>query len=331
MPASPLRDIDLNLLVALEALLRTCSVTAAARELGLTQSAVSHSLAHLRKVFGDPLLVRSNNQMVPTAKGRSLLLPTQRILFDAERLVAPGSDGGSALLRRSFTVLSTDYPQLLVLLPLVERLRGHAPDASLELRYLTTLLPDRELDAGTVDVCVANMPFDLPSHLHRRTLFHDRVVVVARAGHPELRGGLDMELYQRLGQVVFLSRGAPIFHAVLERKPAVHREKRVSVANLGLVPRVVSASDYVATIPQRAALLFRESHALELYECPFEVALYPVEMIWHQRDDADEGHSWFRAALVEIGAAIETEPLAGARASRDALRASTTSIRHRAR
>jgi DNA-binding transcriptional LysR family regulator len=153
------------------------------------------------------------------------------------------------------------------------------------------------------------MPFDLPSRLRRQTLFQDRLVVIARTGHPEMRRGVTMELYARLGHVGFLSRGTSMFQAMVDKDPAVHREKKVSVANMGLVPRLVASSNYIATISTRCALQFQERFPIELHDCPFEVKLFPVEMIWHQRDDADPAHSWLRQSLAEIGAEIDRQPL----------------------
>jgi DNA-binding transcriptional LysR family regulator len=307
-PAGSLRDIDLNLLVVLEALLRTCNVTRAARELSLSQSAVSHALQRLRRLLGDPLLVRSRNEMVPTARGRSLLAPTQQLLLGIDRLISPSTRFPSGRMRQIFRLLSTDYPQIVMLQPLAKRMAAHAPEATLELHYLTTLLPDRELDSGSVDLCIAHMPFDLPSRLRRRTLFHDRYVIICRPGHPGMSRGLTLERYARLGHIGFFSRGAELFNTLVE-KPEVHRDKRITVANLGLVPELVASSNYVATISARCALLFRERYPLEIHECPFGMKHFPVELIWHQRDDDDDAHAWLRDTLIEIGTEIEARPL----------------------
>jgi DNA-binding transcriptional LysR family regulator len=303
MTPARLRAIDLNLLVVLESALRTSSVTAAAAELGLSQSAVSHGLKRLRRLLGDPLLVRSGNEMAPTARGRALLGSVQQVLVGIDRLISPASDPPSDHERRVFRLLSTDYPQILMLSPLAKRLAAHAPGATLELLYLTTLLPDRELDNGMVDLCIAHMPFDLPSRLRRHTLFHDDYVLIARPGHPGLAQPLTLERYGRLAHIAFYSRGAELFHTLVE-KPSVHREKRIIVANLSLVPALVASSNYVATLSRRCAAVFRERHPLEIHECPFAVKSFPVEMIWHQRDDEDEAHSWLRSTVAEIGAEI---------------------------
>jgi DNA-binding transcriptional LysR family regulator len=305
LPVTKLRDVDLNLLVVLEAALRTSSVTAAAAELGLSQSAVSHALKRLRRLMGDELLVRSGNEMAPTAKGRALLGAVQQLLVGIDRLVSPAGSPSSETDRRAFRLLSTDYPQILMLEPLAQRLAARAPAAALELFYLTTLLPDRELDHGMVDLCIAHMPFDLPSRLRRQTLFDDSYVLIARPGHPELARPLTLERYGRLAHVAFYSRGTELFHTLVE-KPSVHREKKIVVANLGLTPALVASTDYVATLSRRCATLFAERYPLELHQLPFAVKSFPVEMIWHQRDDRDEAHAWLRTTLAAIGEEIAT-------------------------
>ena len=190
-----LRAVDLNLLVALDVLLAERSVRGAARRMGISPSAMSHTLARLRALLDDPLLVRAGRQLVPTPRAEALAAPLRDLLAQTRALLAPPDTLDPASLRRALRVVCTDHVST-VLMPRVDaRLREDAPGVDLNIVPLT---PETmaALRAGTVDAAIGIFP-EAPPEIRRRVLFSDRFVTVCRLDHPRISpgGGLDLAVY----------------------------------------------------------------------------------------------------------------------------------------
>ncbi|HEU4537370.1 MAG TPA: LysR family transcriptional regulator, partial [Polyangiaceae bacterium] len=195
-----LQDVDLNLLVALEALLAERSVTKAAARLGLTPSATSHALARLRATLGDELLVRARGGMAPTPRGEELLAPLRRALRDLGDLVRGGATFDPASARRELTLAMTDYVEAVLLPPLLERVAARAPGVTLRVRPLKQSDVALPLENGTFAIAVG-ASFDEAPGLRQQSLFTETMVCVCRQGHPRVRQELDLETYLALGHV----------------------------------------------------------------------------------------------------------------------------------
>ena len=201
-----MRHLDLNLLVALDALLDERSVTRAARRLGLTQSTVSGMLTRLRAALGDPLFVRSQHGIVPTRRASQLAAPLKDLIA-AAKVIATAERFDPATASQTFSVSLNDYMQLTVLLPLVADLRRKAAGIRLSVRPLVVDNLAADLARGEIDLVVTIPEFamsDLPSRL----LYRETYVGVVRREHP---------LAGRLGQkrTVFT---APIYDCFAPRK-----------------------------------------------------------------------------------------------------------------
>jgi DNA-binding transcriptional LysR family regulator len=177
MHAVQLQAIDLNLLVALEAMLSERSVTRAGARLGLSPSAMSHALARLRTTFGDDLLVRTRGGMVATARGEQLLGPLRRALEELAVLVAgPGGfDPGSS--QREFTLATTDYVEAVLLAPLLSRISAAAPGVQLRVRPLESSDVVEPLERGSYDAAIG-VAFDVSPGLQQQALFSEEMVLV---------------------------------------------------------------------------------------------------------------------------------------------------------
>jgi DNA-binding transcriptional LysR family regulator len=206
MHAVQLQAIDLNLLVALEAMLSERSVTRAGARLGLSPSAMSHALARLRTTFGDDLLVRTRGGMVATARGEQLLGPLRRALEELAVLVAgPGGfDPGSS--QREFTLATTDYVEAVLLPPLLSRISAAAPGVQLRVRPLEISDVVEPLERGSYDAAIG-VAFDVSPGLQQQALFSEEMVLVCRKGHPLVKRSVDLATYLELRHVMVSVRG----------------------------------------------------------------------------------------------------------------------------
>src|SRR5438067_7047360 len=179
-----MKNIDLKAIAVIGELSRTRSVSLAAEHLGLGQSAISMSLAKLRKHFGDPLFVRTSSGMEPTPYGTKLI----ELLKDAESILQNALDHHAefdpATSDRIFHICSTDIAQVTLLPALAKRLHKAGPRMGVELRAISDQTPG-QLESGQVDLAVGFIPM-MGAGFYSQRLFQDRFVVVARAGHPRI-------------------------------------------------------------------------------------------------------------------------------------------------
>ncbi|HKY02663.1 MAG TPA: LysR substrate-binding domain-containing protein, partial [Burkholderiales bacterium] len=187
-----IRNIDLNLLVALDALLSERNVTRAAARLGLSQSAMSASLARLRQVFGDPLLLRTAGGMLPTSKAEDLATPVKQVLDEITRIVEQTEAFEPTTAAVKFTIAASDAVEFAILPRLVDHLEKHAPLSRLQVQPSDYTAIGKQLESGDVDLAVINVA-NAPGAMRSRPLYTERFVVVARREHPRLKRTLSVE------------------------------------------------------------------------------------------------------------------------------------------
>ncbi len=292
---------DLNLLVVFDAVVRSGSVTAASRDLALSQPAVSHALNRLRDVLNDPLFLRSKTGLVPTARAQQLVGPVQRILAEAN-LVFVASDFMAETSTRVFTIAATDYSALTLIPTLVRQLRNVAPGVLLNVvAFAEATLPD--LQSGDVDVSFwGTVPPQNPWRWER--LFEDRYVGVIAKSHA-LSGkvatpGVSLDDYLAYPHVVVSLRD-PGSNQIDGALAGLHRMRKIAARTSGFVTNLACLhnTNLVASLPQRLC------DARTLAECvTFEIplALKPFHygLVWHARADADPGLQWLRQQIAHI-------------------------------
>src|SRR5947209_11336834 len=181
-----LSRLDLNLLLVLDALVEEKNLARAATRLGLSQAAMSAQLGKLRKLVGDPVLVRAQGKMVPTARGWELHAAVHKVLAQVEETLAPPTPWDPQKSRHTFTLGATDYAEFVLLPALVQKLGELAPGVRVAVRGLAQERTFGELENGRVDLVVAELR-DTPPGLKRLQLFTERPVVVVRKGHPKVK------------------------------------------------------------------------------------------------------------------------------------------------
>lgn len=298
MSSFDIRAFNLNLVSALEALLRHRAVSAAAREVGVSQSAMSHSLAKLREQLGDPLLVPQGRRFELSARARAIAAELPELLDRLGATLGGGAafEPGAATL--TIRIATVDYFEFAVLPTLMAYLREHAPGVRLVIERLT---PDSAalLQAGRLDLILGGTAPVRGSGLECAELFREPFAVIAREGHPTIRRRLTLEAYLAAEHLVvrFEGRGVPAVDRVLEA--AGHRRNvGLYVPHFVTAPLVVSECDMICTIARTVAQRARSLVGIRMFAPPIELPLAPIRMWWPRVHEHDPARTWFRDLLL---------------------------------
>lgn len=290
-----LRRIDLNLLVILDALLGEQHVTRAAERLHLSQPAVSHALARLRDLLGDPLLVRAGSGLVPTARALELAAPLADILAQVQSLLAPNTfDPASA--RRTFRLAMSDYGAALILPGLIRTLRAEAPGIDLQISHASREGMVEGLLNGDIDLAAGVLP-ELPGELRSTPLFEERYVCLLDRHSLPADGQLDLPTYLSRPHVLLEMRGSGT--PEIERTLTALRERRrvaISLPHWSVAPRFISGTDLILTVASRA-LNEVDDESLIVVPPPFEIAPFTFVSAWHKRRGGDQALNWLNRRI----------------------------------
>jgi DNA-binding transcriptional LysR family regulator len=301
-----LRGVDLNLVLALDALLAEQHVTRAAARLGITQSAASHALARLRELFGDPLLVRGpKGAMLPTPLATELGPSVHRVLDDLAGVLRGQDAFDPAAATGAFHLGGADYTDLVLLPRLVARFATHAPRLDLWIHNHPGF-GDAELAAGTLDL-VIGPPRNAarPAGSYERVLFRETFTCVMREGHPLADQRLTLARYVSCDHVMVAPRGTPgsLVDTALARA-GKSRRVAVAVPSFLIVPFIVASTDLIATLPTRIADLVAPTMGLVCMKPPVELEPFQMAMAWHERKHADRRHRWLREQMIAVAAQV---------------------------
>jgi DNA-binding transcriptional LysR family regulator len=290
--------LDLNLLIPLDALLTEGSVVGAAQRLRLSPSAMSRTLARLRDITGDPLLVRAGRGLVPTPRALALRERARQVLDDAESVLRPAMKLDLRLLSRTFTLRTREGFVENFGAALIARVAEQAP--GVRLRFLTKPNKDSaSLRDGTVDLETGVTGNAMGPEIRTLGLFRDHYIGVVRVGHALSKGRITTARYAA-GQHVLVSRRGLDHGPVDDALKTLGLERRVlaTVGGFSAAIALARTSDMIATVP--------EKHTRTLCEGMFRFALpvtlpeFTVSLFWHPRLEADPPHRWLRSLVHEI-------------------------------
>lgn len=289
-----LAAIDVNLVVALDALLSERNVTRAAKRLGLGQSAASHALARLRRLFDDALLVKVGRELVLTERASALVGPCSSAVAELKRLFETRTQFDPRTARRTFRIVATDNLEVYVLPRLSAILAKEAPFIELRFHHLNPDWPSALL-RGDFELKLGRSSKLAPG-LRSEELFRDRIVCVARRGHPVGRR-LSLRQYASLSHILVAPGGSePGFIDQALAAAGLERRVAITVPHFLAALCAVAHSDSVLTVPARL-LSAVPGLRLRTVPLPVRVAEYTLTQVWSERHDGDEGHRWLRAAI----------------------------------
>ena len=291
-------NVDLNLLLVLHTVLEEQSATRAARKLHVTQSAVSNALARLREQLGDPLLVRHSRGLAPTPHAHALRPRLAELIREASAVFEPPARFDPRTSQREFRIACVDYCNVIILPPLFELLRERAPGCSLRMVTLEQLVSSGGL-AGDIDLHLG-MPPSVPLGCHASALFQDEFVCVTRREGKRRPQRFSLKEYTSAShvRVSVLDSAHDLIDQLLAER-GVTRTVALTVPHFSVVPFVVARTGCVATLSRRLAEAYGGDTRMLLRAPPIEMHTRALQMIWHQRTDADEGARFLRSLVTE--------------------------------
>lgn len=294
------RNLDLNLLVALDALLAERNITRAGKRLHLTQSAMSGALARLRDYFGDELLVQIGRRMLPTPLGESLIEPVRQALLDIQSAIITKTTFDPKTSKRQFKLMMSDYAATVLMSAAIPRIEALAPRIRLDVLSNDVDSPSEELERGSVDFLIMPQQYLLMDHPSER-LFEDEYTCVGWVENPLLPSGerLSLEDYLALGHVVaqFGTARGVMFDEWLVDRMGFERRVEVVVMNFTSVFPSIVGTRRIATIHRRLAQFYAQYLPLRLFELPLDAPPFAEAVQWHRHFCADPGTLWMRRML----------------------------------
>jgi DNA-binding transcriptional LysR family regulator len=294
-------DVDLNLLVVFDALLRARSVSGAARTLGMSQPATSFALNRLRKMFGEPLFVRTARGIHPTPFAESLSGPLEVILdrIRSDLLQQPTFDPRT--VERSMTIGMQDIGELVLLPRVLRHLSKMAPGVQLRTVDLPTTQLEPSLRSGDVDLVLGYFPELTGASLFQQRLFAHSFVCIVRADHPTI--GKEMTRRQFLDGVHAVVHPAGHMNDSLETElqaQGLHRRVSVRIEHFLAVPTILSDSNLIFTVPYAIGESLAKLADIKLVQPPFKAKPRVIRQHWHARFQHDAANRWLRSVIAEL-------------------------------
>ncbi|SEB18862.1 LysR family transcriptional regulator [Variovorax sp. YR216] len=292
--------IDLNLLIALDALLAERNVTRAAERMHMTQSAMSGVLSRLRDYFEDPLLVPLGRSMQLTPRAESLIDPVRNIILQVDATLGVKPEFEPATAHRHFRVIASDYVTQVLLAEALRRIAQMAPHLTFDVRPTHSGMA-QDLDQGRVDFLVTPAHLTLPEH-PQAILFEDTYHVIACQQNKALQDGITLDQYQSLGHVVYQAdQGSnPWFEQWYANQHGSTRRIEVVAHGFLLMPRFVVGTHRIATVQTRLAKQFVQAMPLRLLEPPLETPRLTEVLQWHRYREDDPGVRWVREQIIAL-------------------------------
>lgn len=310
-----LKNIDLNLLVYLDALLATRNVTQAAESLGISQPAMSNGLRRLRTLFSDPILIRTKEGMSPTERAEELQPLVRNIVASIELAVAPDKGFDPFVTERVFRLSVSDYGECTLMPPLLERLRSIAPNITLDI-LTPSDVSYKDVEGGNVDM-VINRFDDLPRSFHQRTIWRDGFACMMSTDNP-IRERFNLNSYLEANHVWVSKTGMGIGVGVepdqvqqlgwvddalarLEKK----RRIRLYTRHYQTAMQLAGMPDLVITIPSKSAMLQKDNPRVVILPPPFEIPEIELKMAWSSLQHHNPANQWLRGLIAEVAAGLD--------------------------
>lgn len=295
-----LHRVDLNLLVAFDALVAERSVTKAAKRIGRTQPAMSAALARLRTLFDDELFVRGRDGLQPTQRAVDLAAPINRALGEIRQTLRVAEEFDPAASRLTLNVAMQEHAAFKLLPGLLSCVRDTAPATNLNvIAYRARDKAVTLLDSGQADVAVGVPADGAPGRILTQPLFEEPFVCVVRKGHPAARGPLDLKTFLSLEHLLVSPEGDRFGHTdtVLARE-GLTRTLSVTITQMYPAPALIAGSDLIATLMLGVVEAGGWRDRLEILTPPLDLAPCSYGMSWHRRNDQHPAQRWLRDCLI---------------------------------
>ncbi|WP_394835265.1 LysR family transcriptional regulator [Pendulispora rubella] len=299
-----MHGIDLNLLVAFDALMAERNVTRAGARIGRTQPAMSAALARLRALFHDELFVRSPTGLQPTPRALDLSVPLSDALAQIQRTLDFTQTFEPAASTATFTLALSDHPAFVLLPRLMRRIEAEAPGVVLHVRGFTDRQQAEELlESGAAHAAVG-VPARWGASILSQPLYPERFVSVVREGHPLLAKKVTLKRFLTFPHLLVSPEGDRRGH--VDEKLAelgLSRRLGISLPHMFAAPSIVASSNLIATLMKGVVEHSFHGFPLRVFEPPLALPITTFVLAWHRRNDAHPAQSWLRGIIAEIARA----------------------------
>jgi DNA-binding transcriptional LysR family regulator len=295
-----LRNVDLNLLIVLNALAEEQHLTKAAEKLHMSQPAVSNALSRLRSLFDDELFVRAPKGMRPTPKAKALQEPIRQALGLIQEQFTPRETFDYTTAKHHFCISVNGYAEFVVLPPMMRGLRALAPNITLDICPESDARSPELLRTGEIDLAMDYIEIAGKDFI-KEPFYSEELVVVTTKNHPKIKGPVDLELYKALPHVAVRPRNHRGSHTeiVLGRKQ-IKRKVVMSVSDLISLPAIAAQTDLICTLNKRLAHYFAKTLPIDIHALPFDTEAVPVYMYYHRDKQKDPAHTWLREQIKRV-------------------------------
>jgi LysR family transcriptional regulator, nod-box dependent transcriptional activator len=293
--------LDLNLLVAADALFAERNVSRAGERLHLSQSATSGALGRLREAFRDPLLVQVGRKMTLTPLAEGLVEPVREFLLQAEGILHNCPEFDPATSTRRFRLMMSDYVETVVMTAALPRIERLAPKVTMELLSKIDVSSE-SLERGEIDLAITPTRYLSAKH-PSEPLFDDEFVCVVWSGNQQVNDRISLDTYLKLGHIVVrLGRlqQVPTIDEWFVEQFGHQRRIEVITTAFNLVPQLLIGTSRIATLHRRLATYYKQYLPLKLVTPPVEIPRLEESLQWHRSRDRDPGMAWLRATLKEV-------------------------------
>ena len=305
-----LKNVDLNLLVYLDVLLRERNVTRAAESLGISQPAMSNGLRRLRELFSDPLLVRTSGGMSPTERAEALQPKIREVVASIKNVVQPDRQFDAAHANRVFRISVSDYCESTLLPHMLRRMRLEAPDVTLDI-LTPSDVSFQDLEQGRVDLVINR--FDvLPQSFHQRPIWRDDFSCVFSLQNP-IRKNFNLKTYLEAGHVWVSKTGMGVgvgmepgagqsLGWVDDALARLGKERRIRVftRHYESAMRLANLRDLIVTLPSKAANRLKDDPGVIILPPPFVIPEIELTMAWSPLLQHNPAHRWIRRLIADV-------------------------------
>lgn len=297
-----LSSVDINLLVAFNALVRERNVTLAANRIGLSQPAMSNALARLRKLFNDPLFVRTVTGMQPTPYAQQLAEPISHAceLLEAALQIDAGFDPATST-RKAFTFYLSEIGEVVFLPKILLSLQSLAPRLGVRVSRVPETGAQAAMESGEVDLAIGIFP-SLRAGFYQQRLYGDKFVCIVRRDHPLIQSAPSLEAYVAASHAVVTSTGTGHDTAVEQvlLKQRLQRKIAVTVPHFMALPAIVAQTNAIATVPARMAAALQGQANIRVLEAPIKFPRIEIRQHWHERYHHDAANKWLRELVAQL-------------------------------
>lgn len=292
-----LRQLDLNLLVALDVLITEASVTKAAERLNLSQSAMSYSLKRLRTILNDDILIRTSREMEVTPYARQISDRLRKILVEIQSTLLEKETFDPATANETFRIAASDYVEATIGINLIEQINTQAPGIRIRISNLEKETIMDALDENSIDLII-NAKLPLKNWHIEQNLYREEFVCVFR-GEDSLTELSNADYIERSHILVslrddFQGKGDQILEEQQQSRQVIW-----STSHFMAVPFLLANSDCVALLPNRMAQQCAKTMNLKLLPPPIPIEGFTISMVWHQRNTNNPAHQWLRQQIID--------------------------------